>query len=960
MMPADSSDVVDFGPFRLYFRHRRLLCGREEIHLGGRAMDVLLALARKKGELVTREQLFEAAWPNVSVHESNLKVTVASLRRALRACSPAHEYITTVVGQGYWLSPDPPPEEFQGGASPPTAVAAFALPELGTVIGRDIEIASLRDTLARNRLTTIVGAGGIGKTTVAVAVAHLFEDEGDGSVTFVDLARVASEEFVTSSLAAALGVSSDGHDSLHAIASILARRKAVLLLDTCEHVLNVVAHICDVLLAKAPDIRILATSRQVLRARHEKVVWLAPLEIPPQDHADTAEEVLRYAAPQLLAARAFEKTGYRVIDKEARVIASICRRLDGAPLALELVSSRLAGRSAAAVLAELDDRFRNLRRDAPGGPLRQQTLLVTLEWSYALLTGNEATVLRAIAHFAGAFDTDSAHRLVAHHGLAPIDTFDAIAGLRAKSMISVDQTSGELRYRLLDTTRAFAGSLLESHGELAAVAAGHARLQLDILTRASADHATMPAHKWHATYATQADDLRKALDWSLHLSNDPLLGIKLAGAGLPLWRELSLAVESNRNCERALAEFDRSGCTDVSLRLKLVTGLATSTMYLANDPAKTVALFETALQLGRETGDAHAECHILGALAMYPLRPWREGETPEVLQAMRHAAARTNDRSALWEQEHLCAEWDILSCDFSSAHERLEKISAEMRDRPKGPVARFHVDQEARANTVLAAVKFLTGKPASALTVTETAGRAVLDTGHGLTIIHCLTHGIVFVMIECQDYAKARFYTDILKDTVYRHGMAAWIPVADCYDEAVAAFSGNRRAPEALCAAFKSLQQGLSQIGYHSYYATLATAMIAIGQAEDAARIVDFVFQQGPQRWILPEFLRLRAATERAFGRDADAETTLRESFDVADKVGVLPWKLRAAFDLARLLNDRHAPAEARRILSQVYDEFTEGFDTGDLRKARQLLNQLSYARGRPRGGHRRPSLNQS
>src|SRR5262249_13583482 len=154
--------------------------------------------------------------------------------------------------------------------------------------------------------------------------------------------------------------------------------------------------------------------------------------------------------------------------------------------------------------------------------------------------------------------------------------------------------------------------------------------------------------------------------------------------GLPLWRELSLAVESNSNCERALAEFDRSGCTDVSLRLKLVTGLATSGMYLANDPAKTVALFETALQLARETGDAHAECHILGALAMYPLLPWREGEAPDVLRAMRDAAARINDRSALWEQEQICAEWDTLSCAFSSALERLEKICAEMRDHPKG------------------------------------------------------------------------------------------------------------------------------------------------------------------------------------------------------------------------------------------------------------------------------------
>jgi len=177
---------------------------------------------------------------------------------------------------------------------------------------------------------------------------------------------------------------------------------------------------------------------------------------------------------------------------------------------------------------------------------------------------------------------------------------------------------------------------------------------------------------------------------------------------------------------------------------------------------------------------------------------------------------------------------------------------------------------------------------------------------------------------------------------VYRHGMAAWIPIADCYDEATAALSGSRCDPVALRAAFTSLQQGLSQIAYHTYYATLATAMIAIGQADDAARIVDFVFHLGPQRWILSEFLRLRAATERSFGREVDAETTLRHSLDSADKVGIPLWKLRSAFDLATLLNDHDAPADARRILGPVYDQFTEGFDSGDLRNSRQLLNELS------------------
>jgi hypothetical protein len=146
--------------------------------------------------------------------------------------------------------------------------------------------------------------------------------------------------------------------------------------------------------------------------------------------------------------------------------------------------------------------------------------------------------------------------------------------------------------------------------------------------------------------------------------------------------------------------------------------------------------------------------------------------------------------------------------------------------------------------------------------------------------------------------------------------MVAFIPIADCYEEAVAAFSGRRRSPDGLRSAFSNLQNGLSQIGYHSYYANVAAAMIRIGQAEDAARIVDFIFQVGPQRWISPEFLRLRAATERLLGRHDDAKATLQESLRVADEVGILPWKLRAAYDLATLLKDEGAPVEARQILT--------------------------------------------
>jgi predicted ATPase len=903
-------------------------------------MDVLLALARERGELVPKERLFEAAWPDVSVHESNLKVTVAYLRRALRECAPSHEYITTVVGRGYCLRTDLKPQDSPGDADRPV-VAAPRLPELGTVIGRDVVITELRETLAHDRLTTIVGAGGIGKTTVAVAVAHLFEDEGGGSVTFVDLARVASQEFVASSLAAALGISSTTKDILQAVVSILARRRAVLFLDTCEHVLNEVSRVCDVVLANTTDVRILATSRQVLSARHEKVVWLAPLEVPPPGHADTAHDVLRYSAPQLLAARAFEKGGYRVEDRDALAIGEICRRLDGAPLAIELVSSRLPGRSAEIVLKELDDRFRTLRRDSPGGPLRHQTLLVTLEWSYALLTKHEAAVLRAISIFAGSFDVDSVIRIAAHLDLALSETLDAIAGLRAKSMLTVDQTYGEPRHHMLDSTRAFAGDLLKSHGELEAVSASHARLQLETLTRAGVDHATMPARKWHATYSGQADDLRKALDWALYGCGDLMLGIQLAAAGLPLWRELSLAEESRRNCARALAEFTRIGCADASLKLKLLVGLATNNTYLSAEPEETIALLEEAILLARETSDAGAECGALGALAMYRLLPGHQSTVPGILRAMRDAAIRTNDRSALWEQEQLCAILEVHLCDFQGSLARLEKLQAEMRDHSESAVPRFQIHQKTDVAVQLGARYWLMGQPGRSARAIEEAAQEAIEIGHGLTLIHCLSRGIIFVMIECHYYSAAKSYAETLKSAIYRHGMAAWIPLADCYSRVIGALSGDSPSAEGLRVACDNLQKAPVQLRNAIYFATLANAMIAIGQADDAARTIDHVLKVDPQRWVLPELLRLRAATERAFRQDHQAETTLLESLRMANEVGLLAWKLRTAHDLAVLLKDHGAPLEAREILVPVYEQFTDGFDSGDLRNSRRLFGQL-------------------
>ncbi|RUM07638.1 ATP-binding protein [Rhizobium chutanense] len=948
MVSTEPDHVIAFGPFNLHGEQRRLFCGAEEVQLGGRAMEMLVTLARKKGELVHKEDLYNAAWPGIFVHEANLKVTIASLRRALREYSPAQDYIRTFVGRGYWLSDQVNAGDVPGIAALPAA-ANTRFPELARVIGRDAEIARLRDSITVNRLTTVAGPGGIGKTTVAVATAQLLDDEEGDLVTFIDLARVTGEEFVIPSVAAALGISSGNQDRLEAISSILARRKTLLLLDTCEHVLNAVAHLCDVIVANTGDVRILATSRQVLRARQEEVLWLSPLDVPPPASTYTAKQVLRYSAPQLLVERASENGKYTMKDGDASAVAEICRRLDGSPLAIELISSRLSSRNAPDVLQELDDRFTALVGHDQEGPPRQQTLLATLEWSYALLTRNEAAVLRAISIFVTPFDMDAVVSVVAHCRLDPTAVFDAVAGLRAKSMLSVEQISGGMCYRLLDSTRAFAGNLLEISGELTAVSAAYARLVLDIFSRANADQAMLPARQWHAAYANRADDLRKAVNWALFLRGDPLLGMQLVASGVPLWHELSLSDEARRNCEQALAEFDRIGCNDRALKLKLIVGLAAVSSYISADGEKAIEIFSAAIQLSREVADTNAECKALGALARYQILPGQQTVARKTLRALKRVATRSNNRRALWEHEHLLTELDIIRCEYPSAIARLKKLRRELQSAADGVGSRFDLDPKLRAENTLGGLQWLgSTRPGTGLKRIKAASKAASETNHGWTTIFCYTRGALFVLCECQEFALAKHYAEQLKQVIYRHGMPAWIPLANCFSEVLDAMTGLRRDPDGLMAAFDELRNGLPQIGRHLYYAQLIRALYAIGHMDEARRILDYLFEAGFQRSMVPELLRLRAVGERAAGRCEQALSSLRQSLQAAEENGAWGWRIRCATDLAALLRDQLRLDDAKSVLEPVYGQFLDGFDTPDLQRARNLLTQLQDFRAVP------------
>lgn len=937
MLSAESDHDIIFGPFRLDAVHRKIFCGTDEMRLGDRAMDVLLALARHKGEIVSKERLFAAAWPDIFVQDANLKVTISYLRRAFRARAPAADYIKNVIGRGYWLDVDAPCDP---GHVEALRANAAPIPDLPDIVGRSSEIAEIERALAEHRLVSVVGAGGIGKTTVARAAARHVHMANGIAVTFVDFSRITSDDYVASSLASALGISS-GQDSLQAIASILARERMLLVFDTCEHVLSAVIHICDVILAKTRNIRILATSRQLLRARGEKVIWLGPLAMPAPDERADAREMLRFPALRLLALRAAE-SGYLANEEDAPAMAEICRRLDGLPLAIELVAPRLAASGPAAVIEALASLLLVLKGNRGQGPQRQQSLPLTLQWSYSLLTAEERAVLRAVSVFAGSFNVGAAVRVATREGIAPVDIVDAMSGLRAKSMVSLQHRGGELSYRLLDSTRAFARELLDNAGEAAATCERHARLCLEQIKALSSAWNGRPAEDRHAAAAGVVDELRSAVDWSLARSGNPAVGIELVAAGLPLWHEFSPSEEVRQNCERALSEFERIGSSDFRLKLQLLAGLARVSTYLSPDSDQATALFRTAAAVARQIGDAAAECRILGALTTFELLPGRGGSVAETLDEMRGVASSTGDRTALWEEQQLRTQWEIRICEFGAALARAEALFAEIQDDVEEKAPRFQIHQKMNIEVQLAALNWLKGRPGEAVRIARIAARDAELADHGMTLIHCLAQGIVWTLFQCGDYAGVRPYVDKLRSAIYRHGIAAWLPVADCYDATIAAMAGERPDPQKLRDVYLTLRYGMVQFRHDARFAMCAEAMLANGQPADAARVVADIFQISADPWGKPEFLRIRAAAERAQGRDGTARTTLEEALRLARKIGCLPWELRAAHDLARLLCDRDELSAAKRLLGRVCERFGDGFETSDTAKARLLLAALS------------------
>jgi predicted ATPase/DNA-binding winged helix-turn-helix (wHTH) protein len=531
-----SNDVIAFGPFRLSAAERLIERDGLPVQIGGRAMDILIALVERAGDVVSQRELIDRVWPNVTVDDGSLRYHISGLRRSLGDGLDGARYVINVAGRGYcFVSPttepgwvkSPPPGAPKGSAHPMP-------PRFTRMVGRDATVELISAQLAASRFVTLVGSGGIGKTTVAVSVGYALAAEYD-AVCFADLGSLPDPRLAPNLLAASLGVVVHTEEVIPGLVGRLRDNRTLLILDSCEHVIETISILAEAIFEQAPGVHILATSREALRVKGEHVHRLASLDCPPTSDTLTAAEAITYSAARLFADRVFAMR-----DEDAPRVARICNKLDGIPLAIELAAGRVETHGVEGVEALLDSRLSLLWQGRRTAPPRQQTLNATLDWSYDLLTEAEQSILRRLAPFVGAFTLEGAEHLARDDDIDQDVVVAAIARLVAKSLIVSDIDGRRLRYRLLDTTRAYLRGKLAEAGEARVVARRHAEYFHQFLERAGVETRAFSEARVLGPFGEDVGNVRSALEWSFSAGGDAQLAIGLAAAATPLFLEMSL------------------------------------------------------------------------------------------------------------------------------------------------------------------------------------------------------------------------------------------------------------------------------------------------------------------------------------------------------------------------------------------------------------------------------------
>jgi predicted ATPase/DNA-binding winged helix-turn-helix (wHTH) protein len=939
-----------FGSFRLIPAQRVLLEDGKVLPLGSRALDILVTLVESAGETIHKDRLIARIWPDTVVDEGALRVHVAALRKALGDGRAGKRYIASNPGRGYSFVAPVTRERRSAATAPPERSVPGNLRALLTrVVGRDDTVAALAAHLTQRRFLSVVGPGGIGKTTVALAIAEAVRTSYPDGAWLVGLASVSDPGLVPSAVAGALGLRLSGERiSAEAVGRVIGGKNLLLVLDNCEHVVGAAAALAEAVLRAAPRLHLLTTSREPLRAEGERLHRLASLKLPPQAAPLTADEAITYSAVELFNERATATVdGFVLDDGNASAVLEICRRLDGVPLALELAAARVETFGVQGLAARLDDRFGVLTKGRRTALPRQRTLRATMDWSYDLLPEAQKVILGRLAIFRGPFTIDAAAAVAVDAQITAADAIEGVANLSGKSLVATDISGETTFHRLVDTTRFYALEKLAQGGELEEAARRHAEYHRDLFVRARREWESQVTAEWLANYGHRLDDLRAALDWAFSPGGDRDLGVTLTVDAVPLWLQFSLMNECRQRVEQALACIGTETDQNVRLLMRLSTALSLSRMYSRDPLSEIHAAWSMTLALAERVGDADYQLRAIWGLFAESINSGNFRAALELGERFRDLAANVTDRLI---GERLIGTALHFLGDQKGARQPIEHmLKGYATPVTSAHIIRFQNDQVVAARRVLAPILWLQGFPDQAMRMVEEAIADAVAIDHALTLCNLLAQSACPLALLTNDLGLADRLTRMLPEQATRHSLAVWHAYGRCFEAIILIRRGGF---EPGLTRLRGAGNELRQAGFTQYYtpylAALGEGLGGAGQIAAGLAAIDEGLaraERAEERWCLPELMRIKGElilSENGTGAAIAAEGQFLQALDWARRQQALSWELRTTASLARLWRDQSRVAEARELLTRVYGRFTEGFAAADLREAKALLEQLA------------------
>jgi predicted ATPase len=921
------TQTLAFGPFLLTGAPPSLHVGAVAVALDASDVALLAAIAAAPAGLPAAQ--LAAPGPRDDCDVERLCARVGDINTALGMHSDAW-YVA-------WYPDDAEPRfalvDASRARAPQTALPARRL----DILGREEAIQRVVAQLKSQRFVTILAAGGMGKTTVAVAAAHAAAADYPDGVFVVDLAPVVDPSLLAQRVAATVGCLTDYTAAPTVLQQWANERSALVVLDSCEHVIDAAAQLAEALGGAGSRVAVLATSREPLRARGEWLYRLAPMRLPQPGEVVSIAQAMTFPAIRLFVERATAAAPrFALTDADVPQLVSLCTRLDGIALAIEIVAARVDALGITGLSQRLESLLLMLPVRRRHAPARHSTLAALLDWSYRLLSPAEQTVLRRLSVFRSGFTAEMAEQVVADAGIDAAEVQEVLLDLVAKSLVARGRGDDPGQRRLLDTTRTYAGRKLDEANERQAVSLRHAHWLARELAEADSAWNRMSRAQWMARYSPLIDDIRAALDWAFTPQGDVELGVELTIAGFAIGRQMLLVDEFTDRVKLAIdaiedlgknaaTTLDRAGADTRRRRLTfLIACLGTGS------GVSLVSALETAtasLREADETIQRFSGFNGMWAMAVFhgdfkDAATWAD-KMEQLADAVGDPVARLVSGRIQAQTLHFAGRHALAADRARSVlNESWRTIPLSYNPSP--------VELRVSMRVTLARTLWMQGRPDSAAAM---AAEAIEHARTDSPLAQCqvIAMGALVIAMWSGLAEPARLLAGQLVDLEKLLGFSHWLRWSRGLRAMVALREGAEVPATADASWFEEPEPVLAD-----HLATLDDRWLT-------PRCIQRV-ETGMVGWCAAEALRLqgeRALRVRSADGEVKGEALLRRSLALAREQEATSWELRTATSLARHWRARGRAHEARAVLEPVFARFTEGFDTSDWRSARALVDEL-------------------